>query len=104
MTKPPAEKPELPVAAIEPESDLSAQIALTVAREPLDHVKCVRVYDDFYRCNWWAPEPTPGGQTMPAWGMLSTHRVRKSTFMSAVLRAGRLELVEIRGTKVEDPE
>ncbi len=36
------------------EKDLSREIERTVAREPLDFVKCVRVFGNYYRCNWWS--------------------------------------------------
>jgi hypothetical protein len=44
------------------ETDLSAQIEQAVQKDPLDRVKCVRVFDNFYRCNWWARTKEPISQ------------------------------------------
>jgi hypothetical protein len=63
-------------------ADLSAEIAGQVAREPLDRVACRRIYENYYRCNWWAPADGSGYDN-PAMGGLTvtTHRVRKSEFL-----------------------
>ena len=37
------------------EADLSRRIEKAVQKDPSDRVKCVRVFDDYYRCNWWYP-------------------------------------------------
>ncbi|CAA9566591.1 MAG: hypothetical protein AVDCRST_MAG88-1949, partial [uncultured Thermomicrobiales bacterium] len=34
--------------------DLSARVARAVERLPGDTVRCTRVGDDRYRCNWWS--------------------------------------------------
>lgn len=36
-----------------PGEDLSDEIRLSVDREPGDVVRCTRVHDNYYRCNWW---------------------------------------------------
>jgi hypothetical protein len=50
----PAEQTNSPATA--PKAvDLSAEIALTVAKQPGDRVRVSRVWGDHYRCNWLAP-------------------------------------------------
>ena len=64
--------------------DLSRQIEQMVERQPVDRVRCVRVFGDFYRCNWWSRR---GGQTTRDydWGGLMTDHVRLSRFFKATL-------------------
>jgi hypothetical protein len=71
--------------------DLSAEIAGAVERRTGDVVRCTRVGGDNYRCNWWSPEAT-GGYDNPRMGglLVTTHRVRKSRFLSVTKAAGRL--------------
>lgn len=63
--------------------DLSSEIEQAVAREPHDRVRCVRVFDDYYRCNWWAPNSAGPGAAMAEWERQALHRVRKSRFINA---------------------
>lgn len=85
----------VPAAAAADKSpvDLSGEIERSVAREPLDRVRCVRVFDDHYRCNWWSPGGDPHHQPAQSpWAALATQRVRKSQFITARLNAGQLEM------------
>ena len=76
--------------------DLSREIEGAVPREPRDRVRCVRVFGDRYRCNWWAPE---GGQDLPRqmaeWAVTAMHRVRKSRFLRATTRGSRLTIEDL---------
>src|SRR5581483_9150601 len=72
--------------------DLSRQIEQLVEREPLDAVRCVRVFGDFYRCNWWSRAGTKRGAEFD-WGGLVPDRVRQSRFLKATMR-GEVLLVE----------
>ena len=77
------------------ETDLSAQIEHAVQKDPLDRVKCVHVFDDYDRCNWWAqPKANVAGQRASVWGLIATQRVRKSRFLSATMVAGELVIKE----------
>ena len=76
--------------------DLSVEIEQAVAREPLDRVRCVHVYDDHYRCNWWAPAGDEGRAAQSEWASLATQRVRKSRFITARLSAGQLVMEEAK--------
>jgi hypothetical protein len=78
------------------ETDLSAQIQRAVEKDPLDQVKCVHVFDDYYRCNWWAqPALDVAGRHASIWGMVATQRVRKSRFLNVTLVDGALVMKEI---------
>ena len=71
--------------------DHSREIIQTMDKEPRDQLTCVRVYDDFYRCNWWAPGILPGRSESIFQGLeISTYRIRKSHFVRAVIRDGQL--------------
>ena len=73
------------------DADLSTRIEQTVQREPLDKVKCVRVFGNYYRCNWWAPPVgAKAGEHTSAWGDVATQHVRKSRFLSVTLVEGQL--------------
>jgi len=78
-------------------ADLSAQVEQAVPREPFDRVKCVRVFDNYYRCNWWA-KPTADAATLNgvAWADVAVQRVRKSRFLNATMVAGELVIEELR--------
>jgi hypothetical protein len=86
----------VPLPAAKGPQDLSGEIERAVARERLDRVRCVHVYDDHYRCNWWAPgiDESRAGQGQAEWASLAMHRVRKSRFITAHLRAGELVMDE----------
>ncbi|MFI5379436.1 MAG: hypothetical protein ACHRHE_09075 [Tepidisphaerales bacterium] len=53
--------------------DLSRIIEQTVQRLPEETVRCVRVFGNAYRCNWWMVEKTA------TWGATST--IVKSQFL-----------------------
>ena len=62
-----------------PAKDLSRQIEQSVKREPLDAVRCIRVFGDFYRCNWWSPASDKRYDNPLMSGLLvTTHVVRLS--------------------------
>jgi hypothetical protein len=70
--------------------DLSQEIERAVPREPLDRVRCVHLYDNHYRCNWWAPGAVDVRTPMAEWAMLAMHRVRRSQFITATIERGEL--------------
>src|SRR5689334_3062863 len=84
-----------------PDRDLSSEIERAVEREPLDRVRCVRVFGDCYRCNWWAPTGQFNSrEPLAPWAETSMHRIRKSRFFSAAHAAGKLV---IRQVNAEQP-
>ena len=88
-----------PKPAIVPPADLSDDICRAVEKRPGDTVRCTRVSEDSYRCNWWAPQAT-GTYDNPAMGglLVTTHRVRKSRFLHATRRGGELVIEEVAYT------
>jgi hypothetical protein len=89
------EEPIAP-APTPPGGDLSRDIERAVERLPHDRVRCVRVYADNYRCNWWAP-PAAGAADPRApvapWALTAMHRVRQSSFLRATNHGGKLVIV-----------
>ena len=71
--KPTLEIPPLPVA---PE-DFARLIEQTVEKQPGERVKCVRVFENLYRCNWWLRGDDA------AWGTLTPGKIVKSKFLRA---------------------
>lgn len=57
--------------------DLSKEIEQSMERQHDDRIMVVRVFDNCYRCNWWAQDKTPH----PFW--LPTGTIRKSQFLRA---------------------
>jgi hypothetical protein len=84
-------KPEPTTAA----RDLSAEIALTVDKHPGDHVRCTHVSGNSYRCNWWAAEPPPSGRREMAALLVTSYRVRKSSFLRATTGPDGLKLLNL---------
>ncbi|HVT89563.1 MAG TPA: hypothetical protein VHD56_11970 [Tepidisphaeraceae bacterium] len=76
-TKPGSVRP--PIAMADP--DLSSQINAFVEKEQGEIVKCVRVFGDLYRCNWWGHEHTDKINRPLAGFDVTLLRVRKSSFL-----------------------
>jgi hypothetical protein len=74
---------DMPSVAVAPSEDLSRAVELAVPRLPGDRVRCARVFDTYYRCNWWSPAAGTVGTTgpLPEWSATSLHRIRKSRFL-----------------------
>jgi hypothetical protein len=72
-------------------TDLSAEIAAAIEREPGDRVRVTWISGRNYRCNWWAPGNATqyDNPTMPGL-LITTHRVRKSRFLSVTKIGGSL--------------
>lgn len=76
-----------------PSDDLSARVAAAVERQPGDTVRCTRVGEDRYRCNWWSALATGSYDNPGMYGlMVTTHRVRKSLFLRASQTSAGLSL------------
>lgn len=90
----PSAPTEAPLPPTAPE-DHSQEILRVVKKEPLDRVKCVRVFDSYYRCNWWSPHKSPSSGPTPQWAVGTTHYVRKSAFYRASLRDGSVVVEEV---------
>ena len=68
--------------------DLSRAIERSVEKQPDEQVRSVRLFDNFYRCNWWVQDKTPH----PFW--LTTGKIRKSSFLK-VTKAGDGLVIEV---------
>jgi len=78
------------------ETDLSRRIEKAIQKDPLDRVKCARVYGDFYRCNWWnQSSPELATKDTSAWSVIAMQRVRKSRFLKVTVVAGKLVIDEM---------
>jgi hypothetical protein len=81
------------------DGDLSREIERAVVKLPLDLVRCIRLFDDCYRCNWWAPSAPRGlgmyrDRSSIGWGTGTTHYIRQSRFLVVTRREGALAIVE----------
>jgi hypothetical protein len=72
------------VEARRAKGDLSDEIARAMERQPDERLRVVRVFANYYRCNWWVTDPSPH----PFW--LLTGTIRKSRFLRARLKDDRL--------------
>ena len=85
-----------PAGAPKAPSDLAREIERAVPREPQDRVRCVRVFGDCYRCNWWAPaDSAQSPRAMAEWAVTAMCRVRKSRFLRATSRGTRLTIEDL---------
>jgi len=89
-------KTTITVGTTATDPDLSRQIELLIGREPHDRVKCVRVFHQFYRCNWWSPgvQPVKSNHAF-MWETDANHTVRKSVFLIATTAAGGFTVSEV---------
>jgi len=62
-----------------PQEDFARAIEQTVEKQPGERVKCVRVFENLYRCNWWLK----GDEA--AWGTLTAGKIIKSKFLRATM-------------------
>lgn len=77
-------------------ADLSAEIIRMVEKEPGDLVTCRWLFDDNYRCNWWARSASRDFDNPSMEGlMVTTHRIRQSRFLTATKTAAGLVLSHV---------
>src|SRR3954466_2642695 len=89
-----------PAAAAEDAvTDLSREVEHTVERRVGDRVRCARVFEDYYRCNWWAPAAARKGsaQVPQEWSAASLHLVRKSRFLRVTRGPEGLSITGVAG-------
>jgi hypothetical protein len=87
--KAPAVTPTAPAV----EMDLSAEIIANVETAAGETVRCVRVYGDNYRCNWWGHVSGDVGNRPLTSGFEVTElRVRRSSFFKAKKTADGLKI------------
>jgi hypothetical protein len=81
--------------AVSSDPDLSKEIERAVDRQPQDQVRCVRVFDNFYRCNWWSRLSSSRTPLDYNWAGLIMDCVRESRFLNATMQSGALVIKEI---------
>ena len=80
-------------APVRAAGDLSAEIERALEKEPMDRIRCIHVFGDYYRCNWWAPPVLKNEHSKSFdWSVATTHHVRQSRFLSATMNAGQLKI------------
>lgn len=79
-------------------NNFASRIERAVARQPKDHVRCIHLFDDYYRCNWWAPLGVDVHRNQAEWVIGAMSRVRKSSFLAATLKGQSLVIEEIDGS------
>ena len=78
-------------------SDLSQVIAQTVERLPGDIVRCARITEDRYRCNWWCRvnDKSDDNPAMKGGQIGTSHRIRKSCFLRATRKSEKLVITNL---------
>jgi hypothetical protein len=83
-------KPDhVPPAQAAATTDLSQAIEGSVEREPGEEVRSVRLYENYYRCNWWVRDELPG----PVY--LNTGKISRSKFLRATMSGEKLVIEDI---------
>jgi hypothetical protein len=70
--------------------DLSKEIEQSMERQADERIRVVRVFDNFYRCNWWVRDKTPHAFWLPA------ETIRKSRFVQVDKKDDRLRIKDPR--------
>ena len=73
-------------AAPRASADLSKEIALVLERKPDERLRVIRLFGDYYRCNWWVQDSGPH----PLW--FTTGTIRKSRFVRAHMAGDQLKI------------
>ena len=60
-----------------------------IEKKPDEQVKSVRVFGDYYRCNWWVREKTGQGISF------STGAIGRSKFLRVTQLAGKLVIEDL---------
>jgi hypothetical protein len=69
--------------------DLSEAIQRSVEKEPGEEARSVRLFDDYYRCNWWIRDKSMG----PAYLNLGT--ISRSKFLRATMTGEKLVIEDL---------
>jgi hypothetical protein len=75
--------------------DFSREIEHSMERQAGEQIRVVRVFDDLYRCNWWAPDKSP----QSFW--LAAGTIRKSQFVRATKTTDGLLIQDVTKTAKE---
>lgn len=75
--------------------DLCREVERTLDLEPGDRVRCVHLFGDYYRCNWWSRVETTRKKADYDWSALLTDHVRRSSFLKVTTADGQLKVEEV---------
>lgn len=78
-----------PVPAERAPQDLSLAIAQTMEKKADEQVKCVRVFGDRYRCNWWVQI------AVDDWRSFGSGRISRSSFVRATMDGEKLVIEDL---------
>lgn len=78
-----------PVPAEQAPQDLSLAIAQTMEKKADEQVRCVRVFGDRYRCNWWVQEKPDD------WRSFGSGRISRSRFVRATMSGEKLVIEDL---------
>ncbi len=70
-------------------ADFSEAIEQTMQRQPDEEVRCVWLFEDRYRCNWWVRGKSNN------WLSFTTSVIRKSVFLRATRKADKLVIEDL---------
>ena len=85
-------EPEKPMA------DLSTEIVGTIEKSRDERVTCRRIFGNYYRCNWWAPQATGKYDNPEMVGLtVTTHRVRRSKWLHVTRSEAGLAIQTVPG-------
>jgi hypothetical protein len=70
---------------------LSKAIAASIEKGPGEEVRSVRVFEDYYRCNWWVQDKSLG----PAY--LNLGKISRSRFLRATMIGDKLVIEDLSG-------
>ena len=84
--------PVAEVARTSFDPDLSVAIARAVEKLPNDRIRCRRVGQRNYRCNWLTPDTSPTRGDLKS---LVTYVTRDSRFLRATKQGGRLVIEDL---------
>jgi len=71
-------------------ADLSREIEQSAERQPDESIKAVRVFDNYYRCNWWVQDKSKES----FW--LATGTIRKSRLLRATKSSAGLLILDVK--------
>ena len=92
----PAEPSSKPAPAA---ADLSVEVAATFPEEPGLMIRCVHLFGDNYRCNWWGLEGVTKGANNVVGLLVADRRVRKSRFLRVTRTAAGLSVKDVTRTE-----
>ena len=75
--------------SVSEQEDLSRAIQQSMERQRDEQVRCVRVFDDRYRCNWWVEDK----HSNPAF--VSTGTIRRSRFLRVTKSGDQLVIEDL---------